>query len=199
MWEREAVTQASARLLGRVRVNGRGGALFVIGEAGLGKTAVLEQARRLAGPDFRTGFARGDPMETMLAFGLLNQSMDGLGGQGLLEPTPAGESGTDRLAAQFFALLRWLEGQAGPLLWALDDLHWGDADSLAMISFLCRRVSSLPMAVIGTLRPWPSAAHELAQSLAHSGAAALERLLPLSEPAARALLTARSAASLRRR
>ena len=191
MWEREAVTAATARLLRRVRVEGQGGALFVIGEAGLGKTAVLEQAVRLAGPDFKIGFACGDPMESMLAFGLLSQSIDGLGGHGLLEPAPAGESGTDRRAAQFFAVLRWLEGQAGPLLWALDDLHWGDADSLAMISFLCRRVSSLPVAVIGTLRPWPSAAQEVAQSLSYSGAAALERLLPLSEPATRAMLTAR--------
>src|SRR5262249_6638467 len=117
--------------------------------------------------------------------------MDGLGGQGRLEPTPAGESGTDRRAAQFFAVLRWLQGQAGPLLWALDDLHWGDADSLAMICFLCRRVSSLPVAVIGTLRPWPSAALDVAQSLTLSGAAAVQRLVPLTEHAARSLLTAR--------
>ena len=191
MWEREAVTAATARLLRRVRVERQGGALFVIGEAGLGKTAVVEQASRLAGPDFKIGFARGDPMESMLVFGLLSQSVDGLGGHGLLEPAPAGESGTDRRAAQFFAVLRWLEGQAGPLLWALDDLHWADADSLAMVSFLCRRVSSLAVAVIGTLRPWPSAAQEVAQSLNHSGAAALERLLPLSETATRELLTAR--------
>lgn len=191
MWEREAVTAATARLLRRVRLEGQGGALFVIGEAGLGKTAVIEQAGSLAGPDFKIGLGRGDPMETMLAFGLLSQSMQGLGGHGLLEPRPAGESNTDRRAAQFFAVLRWLEGQAGPLLWALDDLHWADGDSLALISFLCRRVSSLPVAVIGTLRPWPSAAREVAQSLTLSSAAAVERLHPLSEAATRALLTAR--------
>jgi len=190
VWEREAVTAATVRLLQGVRLDRQGGALFVIGEAGLGKTAVVEQAGRLAGPDFKVGLARGDPMETMLAFGLLSQSMHGLGGDGLLEPRPAGETSTDRRAAQFFAVLRWLEGQAGPLLWALDDLHWADADSLALVSFLCRRVSSLPVAVIGALRPWPSTAREVAQSLTLSGVAAVERLHPLSEAATRALLTA---------
>src|SRR5262249_12210455 len=165
--------------LGGVGLEGQGGALFVLGEAGLGKTAVIEQAGHLAEPDFKISLGRGDPMETMLAFGVLSQSMQGLGGHSLLEPTPAGESSTDRRTAQCFAVRRWLEGQAGPLLWALDDLHWADADSLALISFLCRRVSSLPVAVIGTLRPWPSAARELARSLTLSGAAAVELLHPL--------------------
>ncbi len=166
--------------------------MFVTGEAGLGKTSVLEEAVRIAGPDFRVGLGRADPMETLVPFGLLGQVIEALGGQRLLEPTAAGESGADRRAAQFYAVLRWFDAQAGPLLCAVDDLHWADTDSLLMLSFLCRRLASRPIAVIGTFRPWPLGAREVAERLAQSGRAALERLLPLSEAAGRAVLSARA-------
>ena len=70
----------------RARVSaraGRGGVLFVEGEAGLGKTSILESARRLAEPDLRVGLAQGDAMETSLPFGVLDQALAALGGPSL--------------------------------------------------------------------------------------------------------------------
>jgi DNA-binding CsgD family transcriptional regulator len=184
------VVRSAARLLLEAQ-GGRGGALFVVGEPGLGKTVVLDECCKLAGADFKIGLARGDPMETLLPFGMLGQAFEGMGGGRLLEPTPAGESGADRRSALFYTVLRWFDRQAGPLLFALDDLHWADDDSLAMLSFLCRRLARLPVVLIGSLRPWPAAAHEVAQRLARSDSVVLEHLQPLSEPVSGAMLSDR--------
>ena len=88
-------------------------------------------------------------------------------------------------------MLRWLEETTSPLLLALDDLHWADPDSLALLSFLCRRLAGLPVAVLGTLRPWPPAARELVNALVHDGDASMLRLAPLSVDAATRLLISR--------
>src|SRR5258708_30181450 len=77
-----------------------------------------------------------------------------------------------------------------------DDLHWADPDSLALVSFLSHRLSSVPVAIVATLRPWPRAALDLARHLAQQGQAQLEQLMPLSPPAATALLTEQVGAEL---
>src|SRR5207302_1785089 len=141
---------------------GSGGSLFVVGEAGLGKTLVLDRAREQAASGFQIALARGDAMETSLPFGLLGQALDALGAHDVLAPDTRPAAGTTTRPARFYRTLRWLQSAAGtPLLFALDDLHWADPDSLALLSFLCRRIASLPVVVIGTLRPWPPAAREV--------------------------------------
>ena len=57
--EREAALAAVTRLISGVRA-GRGGALFVVGDAGLGKTTILDRARSLAAPDIRIEWALSD-------------------------------------------------------------------------------------------------------------------------------------------
>jgi DNA-binding CsgD family transcriptional regulator/tetratricopeptide (TPR) repeat protein len=187
MWEREAVLDATRHLLDSAR-EGHGGTLLVVGEAGLGKTSVLEHGRQLAGPEVRIGAGRGDPMESALPFGLFSQALGGVGGPHLLgggETPPASPGST------FYQVLRWIEEQApAPLLLALDDLHWADDDSLALLSFLCRRIGDRGVAVIGTLRPWPPRAREVSAALVGGGYAEMQRLRPLSEVAARELLAA---------
>ena len=64
MWERDGVTDAIIHVLDQAR-RSKGEALFVIGEAGLGKTSLLELARRSAGPDFWIGTSVGDPAKTV--------------------------------------------------------------------------------------------------------------------------------------
>ncbi|MDQ6947089.1 MAG: hypothetical protein M3256_12690 [Actinomycetota bacterium] len=86
---------------------------------------------------------------------------------------------------------RWLESlDAGPVLFVLDDLHWADPDSLALLSFLCRRIAPLAVGVMAALRPWPAEAHRLATELTTDDLAALEVLSPLSEGASAAVLAA---------
>ena len=107
--ERDGVTEAVAGLVDAVNA-GRPGALFVVGEAGLGKTALLEGGRSLAAAaGLSTGVGRGHPMEGALPFGVLVQVLDDVGGHGLLrEDLPGAASGDDR-ASRFFSVLRWLE------------------------------------------------------------------------------------------
>ena len=58
-----AATVASAR-------DGHGRGLFLLGEAGLGKTTLLEEICEQADDDFAVARARCDPMETALPFGV---------------------------------------------------------------------------------------------------------------------------------
>ncbi len=190
--ERDGVTEAVAGLVGAVST-GRPGALFVVGEAGLGKTALLGRGCSLAAAaGLSTGFGRGHPMEGALPFGVLVQVLDDVGGHGLLrEDRPGATSGDDR-ASRFFSVLRWLERRDGqPTLLVVDDLHWADADSLALAVFLCRRMSSLRAGLLASLRPWPVVALESAMGLAQEGCARLERLAPLTSGAATSLLETR--------
>jgi len=186
---------AIALVLERARA-GEGQALFVIGEAGLGKTSVLERARELAG-GFAVGIGRGQAMEATLHFGIVSEALRGLGaGTPLDVPRSAAPAGLDARAAYFYATLRHLESRKKPALILLDDLHWADPDSLALVSFLSHRLASVPVAIVATLRPWPRAALDLARHLAQQGQAQLEQLMPLSPPAATALLTEQMGAEL---
>jgi ATP/maltotriose-dependent transcriptional regulator MalT len=128
-------------------------------------------------------------METALPFGLLSQVLSALGGSSALEGNERTPAGPDRRAARFYAVQRWLEDAAPrPLLLALDDVHWADAESLALLTFVCRRIAALPVAVIATLRPWPASARRAAEALAHDGYASIESLEPLTRSGTAALL-----------
>ena len=187
LWERRAATNAVADLLAAARV-GRGAVLFVEGEAGIGKSSVLDSTLVMSQPDFQVGVGRGDAMETSLPFGMLDQALIDLG-------RPALASGSHVATArpeQLYRLLRWLEAMDQPVLIALDDLHWADSDSLGLLALLCRRIGSLPVAIIATLRTWPDDAREVTASLVGSGVARLERLAPLSRHASAAMLHERA-------
>lgn len=193
--ERAAADAACREALERA-LAGQGGVVFVTGEAGLGKSTVLSRARASAEQmGFGIAGARGDAMENSLPFGFLMQAFHAEGGLDLGE-READES-PDARASRFYEALKWLErSSVAPLLLALDDAHWADADSLSLLSFLSRRVGSLPVAVIATLRPWPVAAADVAGSLVHEGFARTVQLEPLSEAGAASLLAARTGQAL---
>ena len=70
----------------------------------------------------------------------------------------------------------------------IDDMHWADADSLALVWFLCRRLGPVRAGLIASLRPWPAEACAIVDELAGEGRGALRRLAPLSEAAAGTLI-----------
>src|SRR3989475_5813187 len=177
---------------------GRGGVLFFVAEAGLGKTTMLDHARHVAGPAFVVGAGHGDATEVALPFGIFSQTLDDLGNQGTIEPegTPI-IVGTDARSARFYSVLRFLQRKSvEPVLVLVDDLHWADPDSLSLLSFLGRRIGMLTVALIGTLRPWPPNALGMAQRLVMTGDARIERLNLLSEEASGELLAARVGGSV---
>ena len=78
--------------------------------------------------------------------------------------------------------MHWLEKACAenPLLIARDDPHWSDADSLELLAYVCRRIETLPVCVLGTLRPEPDRAGGFVDDLAATTGAQRISLGPLS-------------------
>jgi DNA-binding CsgD family transcriptional regulator len=187
IWERDGTLRAIESLMSEAR-EGRGRSLFIVGEAGLGKTTMLERAQAGARGQFQISIGRGDAAESSLPFGIIDQALRGLGFRNPDDTRSMGRSALQARAARLYAALQFLEGLPEPTLLLLDDLHWADEDSLALLSYLCHRIGSLPIALIGTLRPWPEAALDTVGPLANDGDAIMERLSPLSDAGAAAMM-----------
>ncbi len=188
--ERES-PMAAVRGVLEAAVAGRGGALFLVGDAGLGKTSLLDHAVLVAGGRLEVGVGRADVAEAALPFGLLGQALEPLLGPEVL--IGGGERGAYvTVASRLYAILERLrEVAVRPLLIALDDAHWADPDSLTLLRVLCRRLSRLPVALVVTARPWPPEMAQAADELSHEGLARRERLVPLSAEGSMAILAAR--------
>jgi DNA-binding CsgD family transcriptional regulator len=191
IWERDATLGAIEHLLSDAR-EGHGRSLFIVGEAGLGKTTMLDRASAAGRDEFRISIGRGDAAESSLPFGVIDQALRGLGFKGPIDGKTARRSPPQARAAMLYAALQFLDDLPSPSLLLLDDLHWADEDSLALLSYLCHRIGSLPIALIGTLRPWPDDALETVGPLTHDGDALIEQLQPLSEASAAAMLSDRA-------
>jgi DNA-binding CsgD family transcriptional regulator/tetratricopeptide (TPR) repeat protein len=143
----------------------RGGALMVVGEAGIGKSSLLDAAAAAArAASFRVLSATGIEAEATLPFGGLHQ---------LLRPVlkaAARLPETQRLAlsAAFGAHHRqppepFMIGLAAlnllaevaeerPVLLVVDDLHWLDRPSQDALTFIARRIGADPILLIGSAR-----------------------------------------------
>jgi predicted ATPase len=192
IWERDAALGAIERLLSEAR-EGRGRSLFIVGEAGLGKTTMVERASAAGREQFRISIGRADAAESSLPFGVIDQALRGLGFRSPADGKGSRRSPPQARAARLYGALHFLDELPSPVLLLLDDLHWADEDSLALLSFLCRRISNLPVALIGTLRPWPEKALDTLAPLTNDDDALIERLQPLSEASATEMLNDRAA------
>src|SRR5579871_2045830 len=133
---------------------GGGHVAFLTGTAGIGKTAMLRwAAQRAREQGFRVAEALASPMEQGLPFGLLGQAIVALGGNPVEDVAELARAGGQ--SARFYRTLRWLGEISAerPVTIALDDLHWADPDSVALVGFLCRRLSGMRVCVLATLRP----------------------------------------------
>jgi DNA-binding CsgD family transcriptional regulator len=206
LWEREAEQAAVEAALGRA-VDGHGVVLLFRGGPGLGKTSLLSLAARLAGERFTVVPSGGQELERGYPYALAQQVVEGVvrrlgdlqevGGErerfrGLLRRSlevggPDGPAIRRELIFAFY----WLLANAAehrPLLLCLDDLHWSDPDSLGLLHFVVRRLASLSVALLGTLRPWPFPADRWAKSLGSEVGAVVRDLAALSPDASTALL-----------
>src|SRR5687767_12433053 len=167
--------------------NRNGKAVFFVGEAGLGKTSLLDEASRRASPHTLCLEARGEQLEQSVPFGLIQELLIGLGRPDLLDA--AGDGFPSEAPSPHYRILRFLEQRTGPpIVLLLDDLHWADPDSLRMIMFFARRLDRLRVSVLGSMRPWPAAAEIAARHLQGAGLAEMEWLRPLSPESTKALL-----------
>jgi DNA-binding CsgD family transcriptional regulator len=146
------------QLIGAVR-GGESRALIVVGEPGVGKTALLEYAVTAA-PTFRVARAAGVESEMELAFAALQQvcgplldhleqlprpHRDALSTAFGLIPGPA----PDRFLVGLAALGLLSEAAADrPLLCVIDDAQWLDQASAQALAFVARRLSSESIALL---------------------------------------------------
>jgi DNA-binding CsgD family transcriptional regulator len=167
--ERESeLSQLDALLADAGRSRGR--VMLIQGAAGIGKTRLLQEARRrAAAAGMAVVSARGGELERDFGFGAVRQ---------LLEPVVlrAGAAerdellaGAARLADRVFARepteaaagrnhahavlhgLYWLTvnlAERSPLLIAVDDVHWVDGPSLRFLHYLARRLEGMPIALV---------------------------------------------------
>ena len=156
---------------------GRLAVVLIDGEAGIGKTRLLDAALDAArGRGLQVAAGRAAELEQARPFGLVaamfgctrsapDPRRAAIGG--LLATAEGGERGpvtvTSDPGLQFravdaFADLAEELALAGPLVLAADDLHWADPSSLVTLGALAARLDGLPAAIIGCLRPAPAGA-----------------------------------------
>src|SRR4051812_37312198 len=148
---------------------GQGRVALIEGPAGIGKTRLLAELRqRAAEADALVLSGRGSELEREFPFGVVRQLFeaavagagpDALGGaaapaRAVFESSEGDGSPGD---ASFAALhgLFWLcvnLTSEGPLVLAVDDLHWVDRPSLRFIAYLTQRLEGLPVLIATTLR-----------------------------------------------
>ncbi|MGW4504236.1 AAA family ATPase [Streptomyces sp. NPDC004436] len=195
---RAAETERIAALLGAART-GRGGALFVTGEPGVGKTRLAAEAlAAAAAADMVILRGRASTLgptvphrpfvEALLLLaraGLLPEA-DALGPYapvltGLLGAAPeAGGPAVPHLVVgeAILRLLAAVGRQRGCLL-VLDDLHDADPGTLAVLEYLLDHVGQQPAALLLVAGRSPRAAADLATRARQRGAAGVLELRPL--------------------
>jgi DNA-binding CsgD family transcriptional regulator len=182
------------------RIGDGGGSLLVLGDPGIGKSALVEVAtRRAADRGMRVLACAGVPGEAHLSFAGLHQLLrpllaeaDGLPrGQrdALLTALGLADGVAPAMPLVGLAALELLAAEAGqaPVLVVAEDVHWLDSSTCEVLAFVCRRLGADPVGLVGTARE-----AELGDNpLAGAGLAEL-RLGPLDAAAAAAVLDARA-------
>jgi DNA-binding CsgD family transcriptional regulator len=161
--EREAEIDQLDALIEHVRE--RGGALVICGEAGIGKSVLLERARERASDlGFPTLVTVGVESEAELAFAGMHQLLGPIVGfaehlpdpqrgaleaafgvRGDLEPDPF-------LVALAVHRVVCDAAEAGPVALIVDDAHWLDRPTLGVLSFISRRVENEQVVLIIAVR-----------------------------------------------
>ena len=172
MLDRAPETAALEGVLAAVR-DGLSGALVLRGEAGIGKTVLLEWAAGQA-VDMQLARVAGIQAEMGLGFAGLHQllvpflgGLDGLPGPqrqalgsafGLVDGPPS-----DRFLVGLAALTLLTDAAAGrPVLCLVDDAQWLDQVSVEVLGFIARRLYADRVAVLFTVREGEGQAAALA-------------------------------------
>ncbi|HVQ90337.1 MAG TPA: AAA family ATPase [Mycobacteriales bacterium] len=179
-----AVPAGSAALVGRVAevarlrelaagvAAGQGGAVWVEGEPGIGKSSVL--AAGLADVAATVFWGTCDELGQRLPLRVLTAALGvddpaadpGLAAiAGLLNRGTAADGWrVDAVATAVPAMVDWVESAAAqrPLVLVVDDAQWADEASLLVIAELARLVGQLPVLVAVAARPVPRRAEVVA-------------------------------------
>jgi DNA-binding CsgD family transcriptional regulator len=191
---------------------GRARLALIEGPAGIGKTRLVAETRRMArDKGLRVLAAQGGDLEREFPFGVVRQlfeqevvrderaTLAGAAGpaRAVFDPGGSGEAGEPVADPSFASVhgLYWVTlnlSQDGPLLLAVDDLHWCDPPSLRFLAYLRRRLEGLPVLVVCGLRPSQVETHHAPLGeITGDPHTVVIRPGPLSEPAVGDLVEAR--------
>ncbi|MBP5864276.1 AAA family ATPase [Streptomyces sp. LBUM 1478] len=191
----------------RAARDGRGSSVFVLGEPGIGKSRLVEDAASAAagaGARVLRGRAASAgravplrPLAEAVFSGLRGEGAPSDGDLGLYEPLlsrlcgSAPQDGAP-LVGYAEAVLRLLHvlGRDGGCVLVLEDLHDADADTLAVVDYLTDNLTAQRAVLLATLRGGSGPALDLAEAAASRRTARTVRLARLG-PAGTAELAAR--------
>jgi DNA-binding CsgD family transcriptional regulator/tetratricopeptide (TPR) repeat protein len=143
--ERDAQLEALSDLYGRA-VSGAGQLVFVGGEAGAGKTALLG-AFLASLREARIVVGACDGVSTPRPLGPLHDMAEPLGPT-IAELLAEGAPGRQRLSDVLLAEL----ARSGPTVIVLEDVHWIDEATLDLLRSVGRRIAGVPALVVATYR-----------------------------------------------
>ncbi|HEY1867985.1 MAG TPA: AAA family ATPase [Candidatus Cybelea sp.] len=175
--------------------NGRGALVLLWGEAGVGKTRLLEEFAPIAHASGAQIATAGCFESLCPPFAPIREVFAGLG---LRDPFEIASSvapvqATESARYRAFSLAAEALKNSSPRILILDDLQWADFATLEFLSFLLSRLASLPVLVLGAVRSEhlerDHARQEQFAGLERRGAATLN-VTPLRKPEIRALVNA---------
>jgi DNA-binding CsgD family transcriptional regulator/tetratricopeptide (TPR) repeat protein len=181
--------------------DGRGGAVFVVGEPGLGKTRLVRELTRIATAATVT-VVQGRATLPSVPFRPLSEALfsalrhSGVPDDPELVPyrhalsrlvpewraqrLPGVDDSLVVLAEAVLRLLRRLGRDTGCLA-VFDDLHDADADTLAVVDYLVDNLTDEPVLLVGTVRPDPGRTVDLVRAARRRGVATVIELSYLDD------------------
>ncbi|MGD1220942.1 AAA family ATPase [Streptomyces krungchingensis] len=176
LWERDEEVATFEEAIGALRADSAssGSLLVFSGEAGLGKTALLAEARRIAESSGCTVWsARGGETVTSVPFNVVRQLLQpalvsllpeeareylgdwydiagpalGITEPGDRQPDPQG------VCDGLVAAVRRLARRDWPLVLLIDDAHWADQETLRWLAAFAERLDDLSVLVVVARRP----------------------------------------------
>jgi DNA-binding CsgD family transcriptional regulator/tetratricopeptide (TPR) repeat protein len=146
LYERAEQLEALDDSLEAVKRTAKGRVLLVNGEAGIGKTSLLQKFCGDSGPRVRVLWGACDPLFTPRPLGPLLDVARQTGGE-LDERVERGDKPHDVADA----LIREL-GAPSPTVLVLEDLHWADEATLDVTRLVARRIGESPALFVATYR-----------------------------------------------
>jgi DNA-binding CsgD family transcriptional regulator/tetratricopeptide (TPR) repeat protein len=131
----------------RAAAHGSGSAVLVMGEAGIGKSSLLDAVRAQLPPGGRMLIGYCDDLATPRTLGPFRDLVGSVGAE--LSRAVLDGSDRDRVLAALRAELDWPDH---PTVLAIEDVHWADDATLDALRFLIRRIAGLPAVLVLTYR-----------------------------------------------
>jgi class 3 adenylate cyclase/DNA-binding CsgD family transcriptional regulator/tetratricopeptide (TPR) repeat protein len=126
---------------------GHGSVVLIFGEAGIGKSSLVEAVRAQLPAEGRMFVGYCDDLTTPRALGPFRDLVRSVGAELSAAVMDGGDR--DRLLSALRAELDWPEH---PAVLVIEDIHWADDATLDVLRYLIRRIAALPAALVLTYR-----------------------------------------------